>query len=177
MQALGLSASMTQIAEQVGVKRPTLLYHFPNRASIVESALQEMLAEQAVFVISEMEKHEHPIDQFFAQIRAVHTYQSGREDRVMFLTQALASAGTERTEQIIQIGNQAMEARRRLMAERCRAAIEAGTMVECDVDALIRVVRSFVDGLVLQRVMTQCDLAPIHAFVWEHVLRPLKVEH
>lgn len=176
MQALGVGASMTQIAQQVGVKRPTLLYHFPSRTSIVESALQEMLAEQAVFVIGEMEKHEHPVDQLFAQIQAVHAYQSGREERVMFLTQALASAGTERTEQIIQIGNQAMEARRRLMAERCRAAIEAGTMVDCDVDALIRVVRSFIDGLVVQRVMTHCDLAPIHAFIWDRVLGPLKID-
>ena len=45
-----------------------------------------------------------------------------------------------------------------------------------DVDALIAVVRSFNDGLIIQRVMLGADLAPIHTFIWEHVLSPLKLE-
>ncbi len=175
LQQLGLEASMTQLADAVGVKRPTLLYHFPSRSAIVEAALTELLTEQAIFVMAQMDRHPHPVDALFVQILAVHAFQAGREPRVMFLTQAIAAGGDERTERIIQIGNQAMEARRQLMGRRCRDAIAAGEMVECDVGSLIRVVRGFIDGLVVQRVMTGCDLAPIHDFIWERVLGPLKL--
>ncbi|MGE0787320.1 MAG: TetR/AcrR family transcriptional regulator [Sandaracinaceae bacterium] len=175
LQELGLEASMTQLADAIGVKRPTLLYHYPTRAAILENALAQMLTEQAGFVIERMEREAHPIDQLFAQIRAVHEYHAGREARVLFLTQALAGSGAANTDRLIAMGNMAMESRRQIMAERCRAAIREGTMAECDVDALIRLVRSLIDGLMVQRVMTRCDLAPLHAFIWERFLAPLKL--
>lgn len=176
LQRLGLEISMTQLAAELGVKRPTLLYHFPNRAMIVEVALGEILAKQAVFVIERMEAHDNPIDQLYAQIRAVHEFHHGKEARVLFLTQVVAMSGTDRTAQIIEIGNMAFAARRQLMVKRLRDGIAAGTVAEHDADSLIRVVRSFNDGLVVQRMMTGCDLAPIHEFIWQHVLSPLKLE-
>lgn len=176
LQRLGLETSMTQLAAELEVKRPTLLYHFPNRAAIVESALGEILGEQALFVIERMEAHEHPIDQLYAQICAVHEFHHGKEARILFLTQMVAMSGTDRTAQIIEVGNMAFEARRQLMGRRLRDGIAAGTVAECDVDSLIRIVRSFNDGLLVQRMMTGCDLAPIHEFIWEHVLSPLKLE-
>ena len=35
--------------------------------------------------------------------------------------------------------------------------------------------RALVDGLMVQRVMTDVDLAPVHAFIWDHLLAPLKL--
>lgn len=176
LQELGLGASMTQLAAALGVKRPTLLYHFPTKAAIVEHALEDLLAEQAVFVIERQEQHAHPIDQLFAQIVATHEFHHGKEARVLFLTQLLATAGTERADQILHVGNMAFEARRQVMGQRLRDGIARGTVRPHDTDALIAVVRSFNDGLIIQRVMLGADLAPIHAFIWEHVLRPLKIE-
>jgi len=97
LQKLGLEASMTQLAAELGVKRPTLLYHFPNRAAIVEAALGEILAEQATFIIERMEQHAHPIDQLYAQIRGVYEFHYGTEARVLFLSQMVVMAGAERT--------------------------------------------------------------------------------
>ena len=175
LQELGLETSTTQLAAALGIKRPTLLYHFPTRAAIVELALEDMLAEQALGVIAAQEQHEHPIDQLYAQIVSTHAFHHGNEAQVLFLTQLMASAGTERTEQIMAIGNMAFEARRQLMAKRLRQGIKDGLVKDCDVNALISVVRSFNDGLMVQRVMLGCDLAPIHAFIWTHVLEPLKI--
>ncbi|MCB9596782.1 MAG: TetR/AcrR family transcriptional regulator [Sandaracinaceae bacterium] len=176
LQKLGLEATMTQVAAELEVKRPTLLYHFPTKAAIVENALEDLLAEQAIFVIQQQERHTHPIDQLFAQIVATHEFHHGKESRLLFLTQLVASAGSERAEQIMHVGNMAFEARRQVMGQRLRDGIAAGTVAPHDVDALIAVVRSFNDGLIIQRVMLGADLAPIHTFIWEHVLSPLKLE-
>ena len=165
---------MTQIASELGVKRPTLLYHFPTRTAIVEAALADLLAEQAAYVIERIEAEAHPVDQLYAWLRATHAFHDGGEARVLFLTQMVAAAGSARTRAIIEIGNVAFEGRRRQMAQRLRAGIDAGSVAPCDVDSLIRIIRGFNDGLIVQRMMTGCDLAPIHRFIWDHVLSPLK---
>jgi AcrR family transcriptional regulator len=172
----GLELSMTALAASLGLKRPTLLYYFPDRASIVELALEATLAEQVMFVVGEMGKVRHPVDRLYAQVCSVHQFHRGREERIIFLIQALATASKERTDRILAIGNQAFEMHRLALARDIEAAIEAGTMRACDPQALIQIVRSVVDGVLVQRVMTDCEFEPIHAFLWEHVLEPLKIE-
>jgi len=172
----GLECSMTALAEALGLKRPTLLYYFPDKASIVELALESTLAEQVQFVVGEMAKHRHPIDRLYAQVRSVHAFHRGREERIIFMIQALATAGKDRTDQILKIGNQAFEMHRIGLAAEIRYAVSQGTMHPCDPEALIQLVRSVVDGVLIQRVMTDCEFEPIHEFLWSHVLSPLKID-
>ena len=172
----GLECSMTALAEALGLKRPTLLYYFPDKSSIVQMSLEATLAEQVQFTVGEMAKHRHPVDRLYAQVRSVHAFHKGREERIIFLIQALATAGKERTDQILKIGNQAFEMHRIALAAEIRHAIAEGTMHPCDPQALIQLVRSVVDGVLIQRVMTDCEFEPIHEFLWKHVLGPLKVD-
>ena len=170
----GLDMSMAKLAEALGMKRPTLLYYFPDRASIAETALEDVLLEQARYVINEMMKHEHPLDQIFAQITAIHRFHDGREQRLIFLAQAIAAAGRERMTAFIDIGNRGFETQRDAMVKRIREAVDAGIMKPCDPVALMQLVRSVNDGLMVQRVMTGIDLAPVHKLLWEQLLLPLK---
>lgn len=165
---------MTSVAEGLGIKRPTLLYHFPDRAAIFEFALRSLLAEQAQFVLAKMMQHSHPIDQLYGQVCAVHEFHNGQEERTLFLTQAIALSGEERTKAFIQIGNQAFEMHRQALAQRIRNGIKEGTIHPCDPDALIHICRAMVDGLMLQRVMLDVDLAPVHKQLWDGLLSPLK---
>ena len=169
----GFDAPMSHIADELGVKRPTLLYHFPTRAHIVETALHDLLVEQAAFVLARIEKHEHPIDRLYAQVTAVHEFHHGRESRIFLLSQAIAASGGRMSE-IIEIGNRVFDAHRRAAADRVREGIKKGTVAPCDADALVAIVRSVIDGLMVQRLMTRKDLAPAHDFLWTHVLLPLK---
>lgn len=175
MRQEGINISNTRLAEALELKRPTLLYYFPERVAIFEQALADLLSEQVAFVVERMMKHDHPIDQLYEQVRSVHAFHHEREDRVVFLTQALAAAGAERTGEIIEIGNRAFEMHRQALTARIRAGIENGIIKPCDPDSLIRICRALVDGLMVQRVMTGCDLAPIHQLLWEGLLAPLKM--
>jgi TetR/AcrR family transcriptional regulator len=169
----GFDVPMSRIADELGMKRPTLLYHFPTRAHIVETALQDLLVEQAAFVLARIEEHEHPIDRLYAHVLAVHAFHHGREDRILLLTQAIASTGGRMTE-LIDIGNRVFEAQRRAAADRIREGIKKGTVAPCDADALVSLTRAMNDGLMVQRLMTGADLGPVHDFLWTHVLLPLK---
>lgn len=172
---LGFDVPMSRLADELGVKRPTLLYHFPSRAHVVEAALFELLVEQAKFVMARVEEHDHPIDRLYAQIRAVHAFHHGKEQRITLLSQAVASSAS-RMSDIIDIGNKVFEAQRQAAAERIRRGVEQGIVHPCDADALICLVRAVIDGLMVQRVMTGVALAPIHEFFWTNVLSPLKRE-
>ncbi|HEX7600771.1 MAG TPA: TetR family transcriptional regulator [Polyangiaceae bacterium] len=169
----GFDVPMSRLADELGMKRPTLLYHFPTRAHIVETALQDLLVEQAAYVLARIEEHEHPIDRLYAQVRAVHAFHHGREARITLLTQAIASSGSRMAE-IIDIGNRVFEAHRRAAADRIREGIRKGTVAPCDADALVHLTRAVTDGLMVQRLMTGVALAPVHKFLWTHVLLPLK---
>ena len=175
MRQEGMGISNTRLAEALGLKRPTLLYYFPERVAIFEQALADLLSEQALFVVARMMKHDHPIDQLYEQVRSVHAFHHEREHRVVYLTQALAAAGAERTSEIIEIGNRAFEMHRVALTARIRDGIAKKTIRPCDPEALIRICRAVIDGLMVQRVMTGCDLAPIHQLLWDGLLAPLKI--
>ena len=170
----GLGIPAARLAAELGVKRPTLLYHFPSYGQIVEAALQDLLTEQAAYVMARVEEHEHPIDRLYAQVKAVHAFHHGREGRVVFLTQAIAATSGARMKEIVEAGNMVFDAQRRAAVGRLKKGIAAGTVGPCDVDALVALVRAVIDGLMVQRVVTGRSLAPVHELLWERVLKPLK---
>ncbi len=174
LQAEGVDVSTQRLADALAVKRPTLLYHFPTRAHIAELALEDLLREQTAFVLPRVLACEHPLDQIYAHVVAVHAFHSGREARLVFLAQAIATCGEDRMAEIIAVGNTVFAPYREAMAQRLRDGIAAGTVAPVDPDALMAVVRALMDGLVLQRVMTGLDLAPVHDLLWTQLLQPLK---
>jgi len=174
LQREGLELSMTQLADALAVKRPTLLYHFPTRAHIVELALEDLLREQAAFVLGRIGDITHPIDRLYAQLQAMHEFHRGREARIVFLSQAIAAAAGSRMNEIIDVGNRVFQPYRRAAVELVREGVAAGTVADCDAEALVAVIRALTDGLLVQRVMTGVALEPIHEFLWTHLLAPLK---
>ncbi len=174
LQREGVDVSTTRLADALGIKRPTLLYHFPSRAHIAELALEDLLREQARYVVPKLLAQDHPLDQLYAQVRAVHAFHHGNEGRLLFLAQAIATCDEARMTEIIDVGNRVFEPYRLLAAERIRQGIADGTVAPCDPDALIALVRAVTDGLVVQRMMTGLDLSPVHDLLWTQLLGPLK---
>lgn len=175
LQRDGVDVPIAQLADALGVKRPTLLYHFPTRSQIVECALEELLVEQWKYVTARIEKESHPIDRIYAQVRAVHEFHRGKEARLVFLTQALAATAGERLGEIVARAALVFESTRKANAERIRRGIQEGTVARCDPDAIVALVRAVTDGLMLQRVTERVALAPVHEALWHHVLAPLKI--
>jgi AcrR family transcriptional regulator len=171
----GLSLSAEQLASELGMKRPTLLYYFPTYSDIVETALIALLTEMAGVVVAEVERHNHPIDRLYAQLRAVHAFHHGKESRVVFLSQAIAATSGKRMSEIVQRGANVFEAFRRSAAERVRQGIAEGIVAPCDADALIDVMRALTDGLMVQRVTAGVALGGAHELVWKQLLSPLKI--
>ena len=170
----GLTISAEHLARELGIKRPTLLYRFPTHAHIVQAALGELLAEQAAYVESRVERHEHPIDRLEARLRAIHDFHAGRETRLLFLTQALAVTGGNRVTEILKDASALFEGARQDMIARVEKGIEDGIVHPCDARALVALLRAVIDGLTLQRVIAPSSVAATIDLFVDHLLLPLK---
>lgn len=170
----GLAISTEQLARAVGVKRPTLLYHFPTYTHAIETVLVSLLAEQMAFVASRVEKHEHPIDRLYARLLAVAEFHRGREARILFLSQSIAALGGSHAVEIMKRASDFFELDRKAMVARVEAGIEAGIVHPCDARGLIALLRALIDGLTVQRVTTHEPLDAVYEMIWERILAPLK---
>lgn len=170
----GLGISNERLATLVGVKRPTLLYHFPTAGDAVRTVLASLLAEQAAFVAERVERHEHPIDRLDARLRAIGEFHRGREARVLFLSTAVAALGGAEAMKIVSQASAFFDADRRAMVQRIERGIADGIVAPCDAKALVSTLRALVDGLTIQRVASRDDLGPVYDLVWERILLPLK---
>ena len=172
----GLGLSTEKLAAELGLKRPTLLYYLPTHGHVIETALVALMSEQAIEVMAAIEKHTHPIDRLFAQMKAVHAFHAGREHRIVFLTQAIATIGGERGREIVQRGVEVFAAQRKAAADRVREGIAKGEVAPCDADALVATMRALTDGLMVQRVTDDLDLRGAHQVIWKQLLEPLKTK-
>ncbi|MBN8609316.1 MAG: hypothetical protein J0L92_01940 [Deltaproteobacteria bacterium] len=172
----GLGLSTEKLAAELGLKRPTLLYYLPTHGHVIETALVALMSEQAIEVMAAIEAHTHPIDRLFAQMKAVHAFHAGREHRIVFLTQAIATIGGERGREIVQRGVEVFAAQRKAAADRVREGIAKGEVAPCDADALVATMRALTDGLMVQRVTDDLDLRGPHQTIWKQLLEPLKTK-
>jgi AcrR family transcriptional regulator len=170
----GLTISAEHLARELGLKRPTLLYHFPTHGHIVELALAELLLEQAAHVSVRVEAKTHPIDRLYARLLAIDEFHVGREGRLLFLTQAVALTGGRRVGEILAAASGLFDAARQDMVDRVVRGVEEGIVHPCDAVALVALLRSIIDGLTIQRVTSPASVERVHAMVWKHVLEPLK---
>lgn len=173
----GLDLSTATLADRLGVKRPTFLYHYPTRAELIEAALEEAMVAQAVHVQERVAGADHPIDRLYLQVLAVHEFQEGKERHLVFLTQALATMGADRLRAAVARAAQVFEARRQAHVEALRLGIAERRVAPCDPEALVRLVRAVTDGLVLQRVTDALPLEPVHSLLWHRLLSPLRLPH
>lgn len=174
LEEKGLGISAEQLARELGINRTTLLYHFPTYSEIIQTVLVELLAEQLVFVEAKVDEHSHPIDRLFARVRAAHAFHHGKDRRLLFLSQAVAVTGGAEVEEMMRVAAELFAPSRRALYEGIERGIDEGTVVPCDAKAVVALVRSVIDGLTIQRVTEGTPVEPVHRFLWEHVLAPLK---
>lgn len=170
----GLTISTEHLARELGLKRPTLLYHFSTHGHIVETALTELLLAQAAHVERRVSAETHPIDRLYARLCAVLEFHEGRESRLLFLTQAIAVTGGKRVGDILVAAAALFEAARADMVARVEKGIEEGVVHPCDARTLVSLLRALVDGLTIQRVTSPGSVESVRTMFWETVLLPLK---
>jgi hypothetical protein len=144
LQRPGVDISTTRLAEALEIKRPTLLYPCPSQGHIAELALDDLLREQALFVIVELT---HPMDplqtgQHRCRSRGRRRGGGGPGDHPRVRTWAGPGGsrpGIERSTLPVEVR---VSARRRSAGNRCprgarlAGALEVRGLMDCPLEAV-----------------------------------------
>lgn len=166
--------SMSALARELGMKRPTLYWYFDGPTAIFDAILEQTLEDQNAFVMARLAGIDHPIDLVYAYVQAVHAYYEGHEGDIVFLFQLWTLGADEAPARVIEGTRRLTEPRRQAAIALLRQGIADGRVAPCDPAALVNLVGAAIDGMLIQRVALGLDLAPVHETLWTHLLAPLK---
>ena len=166
--------TMSELARAPSTKRSTLYWYFPDLGSIFETALEGLFEDQDSFVAERLVGIAHPIDLIYAYIQAVHAFYAGREEHIVFMFQFWAVGSPDEPARALERIRARYLPRRAQAIAMIEAGIEAGQVHPCDAEALIGLIGATIDGLLIQRQITNAALAPIYDIIWTRLLEPLK---
>jgi AcrR family transcriptional regulator len=181
LRAHGLhGVSMRELADALKVKRPTLYFYFPDVVSIFEAVVDETLARQQRFLAEHLVGRHHPIDFLYTWAATALKFQSLNDADADALRQLVALARPDADEETLP-GRLAARLARfaapivELAVRSTRDGVARGQIAPCDPEALVGLVRAFIDGALTQRAAYGQDPERALDALWAVTLAPLRV--
>src|SRR5512140_736609 len=93
LRTRGMQTSMRELADALGIKRPTLYFYFPDLGAVFETVLDQLYQTLTETVLARVREHEHPIDRLRAVIDATLAFHRERPQLIGGLFQLWAFGG------------------------------------------------------------------------------------
>src|SRR5688572_15397942 len=78
LRARGVQTSMSELADALGVKRPTLYFYFPDIGAVFEAVLEQTYLTHAELVLARMRAVAHPLDRLRAMVDVTVAFHRDR---------------------------------------------------------------------------------------------------
>ncbi|HEX2686854.1 MAG TPA: TetR/AcrR family transcriptional regulator [Kofleriaceae bacterium] len=152
LRARGMQMSMRELADALGIKRPTLYFYFPDLGAVFETVLDQMYQAVTETVLSRVREHEHPIDRLRAVIDATFAFHREQPQLIGGLFQLWALGGRDLSAVLDRERRGVAAARDALVAD-LRAGIARKEVKPCEPERVVDLVLAFVEGTVVQHVL------------------------
>ena len=173
LRARGVQTSMRELAEALGVKRPTLYFYFPDLGSVFESVLDQTYRELAEYVIARTAACEHPLDRLRAVVGATIAFHRERPQLIGGLFQLWAVGGRDFASVLDRERRIVVAARDALVAD-LRAGIAKKQVASCDPERVVDLVLAVVDGVLVHHVLGIARPDGVIAELAARVIEPLR---
>ncbi len=173
LRTRGMQTSMRELAEALGVKRPTLYFYFPDLGAVFETVLDQMYRALAEAVIARTKLADNPLDRLRAVVEATLAFHKERPQLIGGLLQLWAMGGRDvgsildRERQIVMAGREA------LVAD-LRAGIARGEVRACEPERIVDLVLAVVDGVLVHHVLGIARADDVTEELAARVLEPLR---
>ena len=152
LRTRGMQTSMRELADALGIKRPTLYFYFPDVGAVYETVLAQMTRALTETVLARVREHEHPIDRLRAVIDATHAFHRERPQLIGGLIQLWALGGREAAPVLARERRGVLAARDALVAD-LRAGIARKEVKPCEPERIVDLVLALLEGAVVHHVL------------------------
>jgi len=165
--------TMSDLAADLGLKRPTLYFYFPDLAAVFDAALEGTHRGWVEHVSARLIGVDHPIDLLIELARATVGFHQVQRDRIVLLFQ-LWSVGGNDPEQVISRGRALAGPLRAYLIERLADGLARGRVADCDPAAIVDLVLTVLDGALVSEVTRAAAVSTIIDELERRVLEPLR---
>jgi AcrR family transcriptional regulator len=152
LRTRGVQTSMRELADALGVKRPTLYFYFPDLGSVFESVLDQTYQALADRVMTRVKAVHHPLDRLRAVVDATIEFHRERPQLLGGLLQLWAVAGRDFASVIDRERRIVVASRDALIAD-LRAGITSKDVLACDAEQVVDLVLALVSGVLVHHVL------------------------
>ena len=173
LRARGVQTSMRELADALGVKRPTLYFYFPDLGAVFETVLDQTYQQLAEYVVGRTRALDHPIDRLRAVVDATIAFHRERPHLIGGLFQLWAVGGRDMASLLDRERRVVAVARDALVAD-LRAGISARVVRPCDPERIVDLVLAVVDGVLVHHVLGIARPDGVVAELADRILEPLR---
>jgi AcrR family transcriptional regulator len=173
LRTRGVQTSMRELAEALGVKRPTLYFYFPDIGAVFESVLDQTYQALAEYVVARTKGCDHPLDRLRAVVDATIAFHRERPQLIGGLFQLWAVGGRDVATLLDRERRIVVAARDALVAD-LRAGIARRDVKSCDAERIVDLVLAVVDGVLVHHVLGIARPDGVIEELAERVLEPLR---
>ncbi|MDB4952471.1 MAG: transcriptional regulator [Myxococcales bacterium] len=152
LRARGMQTTMRELAEALGVKRPTLYFYFPDFGAVFETVLDQTYQTLAELVVTRVAKLEHPLDRLREVVDATIAFHRERPELIGGLFQLWAVGGRDFASVLDRERRIVVAARDALVAD-LRGGIARKQVLPCDPERVVDLVLAVVDGVLVHHVL------------------------
>ncbi len=173
LRARGMQTSMRELAEALGVKRPTLYFYFPDLGAVFETVLEQTYRAFAEEIVARTKAVEHPLDRLRTVVEATVDFHRQRPNLIGGLFQLWAVGGRdfasilERERRMVLMGREA------LIAD-LRAGLARREIKPCDPERVVELVLAVVDGVLVHHVLGIANADRVIEELTARVIEPLR---
>src|SRR5262249_17396087 len=146
--ARGTQTSMRELADAIGVKRPTLYFYFPDLGAVFETVLDQTYVALSEAVIGELRGIDHPLDRVRAVIDTTLAFHRDQPHLMEGLLQLWALGGRDLASVLDRERRVVVAARDALVAD-LRHGIALRQVRACDPERVVDLVLATIEGLLV----------------------------
>lgn len=150
--ARGMQTSMRELADALGIKRPTLYFYFPNLGAVFETVLDQMYQALTETVLARVRAHDHPMDRLRAVIDATLAFHRERPQLIGGLFQLWALGGRD-VEAVFERQRRGVLAARDALVADLRAGIARKEVRPCEPERVVDLVLALIEGAVVHDML------------------------
>jgi AcrR family transcriptional regulator len=173
LRARGVQTSMRELADALGVKRPTLYFYFPDVGAVFETVLDQTYQQLGEYVVARTRTVDHPLDRLRTVVDATIAFHRERPQLIGGLFQLWAVGGRDMAT-LLDRERRVVYATRDALVADLRAGIARREVRACDPERIVDLVLAVVDGVLVHHVLGIARPDGVIAELAARVIEPLR---